>query len=397
MAGSAAQSRAKELEGLTLQQALEVAGLRRPELASLRAQIEASRGAADQAGLFPNPIGVALMEAAPFSGPTTAEAEYILGISQPLVLGGRLSAAARVHKAEEERLLAEAHVSLLDIRRGVQGAFATVLYLQDITATQGEHVQIAEKGVEVARVRLDAGEAVPNELLRAELELARARLELERARSLREQAVPNLVAELGDPQLRVLSVAGALDRTLEIPTLEILSARLSDESLLAPAKAEVEVSRARLRLAESQRIPDVNLDLFYRRLAVTEANAFDVGISVPLPIFDRNQGRVREMRSRVVAAESKVRLTRLQLDRELSQLQQRLKYALLASRVLKEEVLPRSEQIRDAAEARYAGGDSSLTDVLLVRREYIGVKLSHLESLREVLQAWADLSPYVTR
>jgi len=395
-AGSAAESTGREVEGLTLGQALELAELWRPELASFRAEIEAARGAADQARLFPNPTGVALVEAAPFEGRTTAEAEYILGISQPVVLGGRLTAATRVHEAEEARLLTEAEARRLDIRRGVQGAFATVLYLQDITETQGEHVQIAENGVEVARIRLDAGEAVPDELLRAELELARARLEVRRARSLREQAVSNLVAELGDPQLRVHSLDGALDTALEIPTLESLSSRLSDESLLAPAKAEVEVNRARLRLAESQRIPDVNLDLFYRRLEVTETNAFDVGFSLPLPIFDRNQGRIREMRSRVTAAESQVRRTRIQLDRELRQLQQRLEYALSASRVLKEEVVPRAEQILEAAEARYSGGDTSLTDVLLVRREYIGVRLSYLESLREVLQAWADLSPYVT-
>lgn len=394
--GAVEKSTAREVNGLTLEQALGLAALWRPELAFIRAKIEAARGAADQASLLPNPTGVGLIEAALFEGRTTAEAEYILGISQPVVLGGRLSAATQVHRAEEQHLLKETQALRLDIRRGVQGAFATALYLQAVIKTQGEHVQIAQNGVEVAMVRLDAGETVPDELLRAELELTRARLEIERARSLHEQAIVSLVAEIGDPRLRLLSLDGTLDRALEIPTLESLSSRLSNESLLAPARAEVEVNRARLRLAESQRIPDVNLDLLYRRLQLTQTNAFDVGFSLPLPIFDRNQGRIREMRSRITAAESRVRQTRIALDREVRQFQQRLKYALSASRVLKEEVVPRAERILKAAEARYSGGDSSLTDVLLVRREYIGVRLSYLESLREILQAWADLSPYIT-
>ena len=49
------------------------------------------------------------------------------------------------------------------------------------------------------------------------------------------------------------------------------------------------------------------------------------------------------------------------------------------------------------AEARYAAGDISLAEILPVRRDWAAVQLSYLESLRDVMQAWAALSPYAGR
>jgi outer membrane protein TolC len=61
------------------------------------------------------------------------------------------------------------------------------------------------------------------------------------------------------------------------------------------------------------------------------------------------------------------------------------------------EILTKAETVLKGAEARYTAGDISLADILPVRRDWAAVQLSYLESLREVMLAWATLSLYVGR
>lgn len=380
---------------LTLSQAFELADRSHPEIAYALAQVEAAAGRTAQAGVFPNPVAVARMEQAPFDGHTTEEAEYVAGLSQRIPLGNRLSAASQVGRLEEERLREELAVRRLEVHRRVQGAFATALYLDEVIKVQLSAVQITANGLAATGARLAAGDALPEDVARAEMEMGRARLELERAQSLGEQAQAELRGAMGNPNVVVLSLEGALEDTFELPTLESLSARLGDHPSVAVAEAGISVERARVGLAEVQRIPDVNLDLFYRRLEISNTNTFDIGIAIPLPLFDRNQGSIREAQASVAAAEARARSTRNELERELRQAHIRLTSALADARALREIILPRAEVVLRAFEGRYAAGDASLTEVLPIRREHTAIELAHLESLRRVMEAWAALLPYL--
>ncbi len=71
-----------------------------------------------------------------------------------------------------------------------------------------------------------------------------------------------------------------------------------------------------------------------------------------------------------------------------------LEQALANRQTLKTEILDKADTVLKTAEARYAAGDISLTDVLPVRRDWAAVQLSYLESLREVMQAWAEVRSF---
>jgi outer membrane protein TolC len=75
----------------------------------------------------------------------------------------------------------------------------------------------------------------------------------------------------------------------------------------------------------------------------------------------------------------------------------KLASALANSRALKTEVLPRAEIVMNAAESRFQAGDISLAKLLPVRREWAEVQFSYVESLGDVMQAWADLTPFVAK
>jgi cobalt-zinc-cadmium efflux system outer membrane protein len=385
----------KHVENLTLEQALEMAGRLQPRLAEARAQAEAAAGRAQQAGAFPNPEAIVAAQQIPFRGDSSNQREYIAGIAQPIPIGGRLGKAREVELLEREIRVRELEVTRRDLRKRVHSAFATALYQDKAFQTQSRIAQSVGKVAAMTKARLAAGDAVPEDLARIEMEYARARMEIQRSQSMREQAVLGLAAAIGDGELSILSLAGSLDTTFEIPALESLVSDLSTHPEFALAEAGQLASDARIDLAKAERIPDVKVEALYHRIEGTKENTFDIGLSIPLPLFDRNQGRLREARADAAAAGARVRKTGTELNLRLRESHAQLTSALATSRALQTEILPLAETVLKSAESRYAAGDTSLADVMPVRRDWAAIQLTHLESLRDVMQAWAQLSVYV--
>ncbi len=379
------------LESLTLARALELAERLHPDLARARARVEAAEGRALQAGLLPNPSLVGRLESAPFEGSTTGEAEYLAGLSQRLPLGGRLGAAREVERREAERLRRDQEIRSLEIRSQVQGAFATSLFAAEVAKLQGETLELSRRAVDVVKARRAGGDATADELARAEMAEAWARLEEDKAHGLRELAFVGLAAALGAPELKVGAVEGPLETALELPTLASILAALDGGPHAALARSDVEAAQARLELARIERVPDVTLELFYRRLAHSETDAFDVGVVVPLPLFDRQAGSIREAKAGKRDAEARARATRGEAVRRIREAHVKLSEALTHSRLVREEIVPRAGTVLRAAEARHAAGDLSLADLLPIRRDYAAMRLTYLEALREVMEAWGEL------
>jgi len=248
--------------------------------------------------------------------------------------------------------------------------------------------------VAVAKARLAAGDAIPAEVSQAEVELGRARLELEQATSRRAQAIEDLGTVIGNPTLQVESLEGSLEGSLALPTLESLATRLEQSPFIGAVEADIAVQQARIDLADTQRIPDVSLDLSYRRVGDVE-NTVDVGVRVPIPLFNRYQGRIREARADFVAAEARARSVRNELTLELQTSYRTLARAIAAAQLLREEILSRAESVLRSTETRYASGDISLAELLPIRRDWTRARLDYLEDLNDVTQAWAALSPYL--
>jgi cobalt-zinc-cadmium efflux system outer membrane protein len=379
---------------MTLVAALTLAERLHPELAASQAQIARAEGRALQAGLFPNPELAARIESAPLMRQFTAQAEYVAGVSQAIPLGPRLARARHAELLDRDRLTYEWAARRLDIRMRVQSAFATALYGQRVIQAREEDVRSAANGVDLARARLAAGDTVPAEVAQAEMEFRRAELERDNATSNAAQALDVLGATLGDATLQVTSLDGALEESHTVPALAALLARLEESPWVAAAMADIAVQRAQLEVVHAQRTPDVTLDLFYRRLGDSD-NAMDVGVRLPLRLFDRGQGRLQATHAELAAAEARARTLRNDQTLRLQATHRKLARAVTRAAVLRDEILPRAERVLQGTEARYRAGDISFSDLLPVRREWTRVRLEYLEALHDVMQAWAELSPYL--
>jgi cobalt-zinc-cadmium efflux system outer membrane protein len=384
----------RQVESLTLEQALDMAESLEPQLAEAKAMIEAAEGRAKQAGAFPNPEAIVGAQQLPLSGNAPNEKEYVAGVGQSIPLGARLSQARQAELLDREVRARGLEVKRRDIRKRVHSAFATALYQEKAHQAQTEIQRNAEKAVVTTRARMEAGDALREDLARVEMDLARTKVELKRAESLREQALLTLASAIGDAALAVKSLEGTMEATFEIPTLEGLVANLSSQPETALADADLRARNARVDVARAERIPDVKVELLYHRLESSQQNTMDIGLSIPLPLFNRNQGKLREARAEVAAAEARSRMTQNELTTRLRESHLQLCTALANSGTFKIEILSRAETVLKGAEARYAAGDISLAEVLPVRRDWAAVQLSYLESLRDVMQAWGEVRSF---
>jgi cobalt-zinc-cadmium efflux system outer membrane protein len=165
---------------------------------------------------------------------------------------------------------------------------------------------------------------------------------------------------------------------------------LEKNPAMVAAEATVEEKRARIDLAKAERIPDVKVEALYRRLESRE-DSVDLGVAIPLPFFDRNQGRLREARAELAAAEARARATAVETGQRLSESHAQLVAALDQARVLRTGVLPLSQTIKTTMERRHQAGEISLAELLPARRDWAAVQLSYLETLRDVMAAWNEV------
>jgi cobalt-zinc-cadmium efflux system outer membrane protein len=121
-------------------------------------------------------------------------------------------------------------------------------------------------------------------------------------------------------------------------------------------------------------------------------NAFVLGLAVPLPVFDRNQGNILRAGAEVSRAEADAERGRLFLDAALAGAEQRLDQAWRAADGLRRTVLPAAEEAAGFAREGYAAGKFSLLEVLDAQGALSNVREQLNAALLEVRQARADIA-----
>jgi outer membrane protein, heavy metal efflux system len=378
------------IRDLSIEQAIRIALTNHPHLAEAMANIEASKARVEVAGRLSNPEAVARMESAPISSATTSQAEYVAGISQTIPLGRRLSAARAAEQAGVEWRQKELEAAALNLAKSVRSAFATALFASETLKAQTNLGANLAELVRITRARMEQGDAPAVDLARLEAEEAEQRLEIKEADYLRHEAFDVLATTLGNFRIPIESLAGGLEEALQIAEVQT-AISIDTHPGLAAIEGAVVAQHARVRLADAERIPDVNLDLFYRRLQGTRENAFDVGVRVPIPVFGKTRSRVREAESELRAAEARLASARNEIGHELHARELALERSLQAVALLKNDVLPKLDLTLRAMQARYAAGDVALSELILARRDASATRMRYLGALRDVMQAWAGL------
>lgn len=377
---------ALQSQELTLQTAVELAVQRNPQVREAAELVKAAKARAQAAGTIPNPEAIARVERAP-SNP-----DYLIGAGQTIPLAGRLGAARELENIRATSAELEAERVLLRIRRKVQGAFATALFADEAARIQSNTVHDAQALARILKARVKEGDALPEDLARAESQALRAKVELKRAEHLQEHARKALLAEIGDPKLSALKLKGEIDDLLGLDHLTLLVQEMKTAESLG--EAAVQQQKAALALARKERIPDLKLELLYRREETSREDAFDIGISIPIPLFDRSRAKIQAASAELRAAQARLENTRLKAEVEQHELRAHLETALDIATLIRTQIQPRAVRTLDAATSRYKAGDTSLAEYLRRRGEYLEVQEAYLNNLRAIAEIWTLTAPH---
>lgn len=304
---------------LTLNKALERSGVISPAPEAGKFGIEAAEAGRVVAGLRPNPTISADVENVVGTGPYKGinEAETTIGFALPLELGGKRSARIAVADAQTARARIEAVTIGADLRLQVTQAYIEAVAAQRRLIIAQDQVGITAENLRIARDRVTVGANSPIDEQRAALLAANAQAELERSRRTADATRIALGQYIGT------AIPSSLDQLwfdqIEAPIYGPVSASSAEGTLaLATAGADVATSEAQLRLARSQRIPDLTLSAGTRRLRATGDQAMVFGVSVPLPIFNNGRAAVNQASAQRNQVEARRRLIRFEAEQAIA-------------------------------------------------------------------------------
>jgi cobalt-zinc-cadmium efflux system outer membrane protein len=270
-------------------------------------------------------------------------------------------------------------------------AFVDVLATAERLAFTADLLRLSEQVQRTVSARVQAGKVFPIEETRTRVTVSTARFQAQQARSSHEAAKKRLAALWGSTAPIFEGVSGSLDTTAPIPSLEALAAQVQKNPDIARWASEMDARQAQVEVARSRAVPDLTVSGGVRYLNETKETAFVLGLSLPLPLFDRNQGGILEAHARLSKAELERRAAAVRVSTALADAYQSLASAATEVATLQNEVLPAAEEAFQATQEGYRLGKFGLLDVLDIQRTLFESRGRYLEALATYHKAVADL------
>jgi cobalt-zinc-cadmium efflux system outer membrane protein len=354
---------AQEVRLVTLDDALQLFATGNLELRVARSRAEQATGLARQAGAFPNPSLSATHE--PLSGDAGSYVESYLIASQRFELSG--SRGARSAIGERRRDVAVLYVSADSVRLAfdVKRVYLEALLAQErrtLTERIAEVFRGADRSAteryEVGDISLYALRRIRVERARYETLLADADMEV----GSRQRAMALLVAPNGS-DLRLGAAPLPTETPPDVPEAVLEPDAVERRAELGAARAEVEVQGAEVRLSRAERIPDLTATGGFKRQSDGMNGAF-LGLSLPVPLFDRGAGGIEAADAGLRAAEEQLALTRRQLVNDVLQAIDTYEILRRRSELLTMNRDAQDPDLLDIAITAYGEGEMELVELL---------------------------------
>jgi cobalt-zinc-cadmium efflux system outer membrane protein len=367
--GSASAGRS---EALTIDEAVREALERNLELLARQYDVALAGTALLTARLRPNPVlGVDADHVDPrhgLAGETGGgPAEFAIRTDFLFERGAKRE--HRIELARQTRSIAE--LRLLDhIRRltfDVQSACVAILQARDDLALARDGLRALQDIVRLNQARVEAGDLPRVQLVRAEVAALQFRGTVRRQEVALRHAQERLRLLLGRS-----GIAGSPPEVIDAgrpdvqppPDVSIVLAQARERrpDLLAVQREQAR-SQADIRLQLAQRAVDVTVGAEARRVHAA-GNSFGVFFSMPLPVYDRNQGEVARARMEVQQLARATDAQVAEAETEVRTAHRNLTAARELLATIEDDMVPRAQHVRDVNEYSYRRGEASLLEFL---------------------------------
>ncbi len=374
------------LQSLTMDQALEAAFSNNPELAAAQWDIGIAQGDLQQAGLMPNPQVSWEAEDTRRNSRTTT-----VLINQQIELGGKRGARVDVASRNQDAVGIELERKRNVLRADVIQAFSSASTAQQRVLLARQSLELAERGLRVAQGRIKSGKTSPVEGTRAEVQLSEVRLELRRAERDEASALQQLALVMGAP-LPVFLVVGDSSRSMPaVPDPLLLLDRIDRTAELRLAALQIDQREASLELERAQRIPDLTVSVGSQYDALERERVNVVGLSMPIPLFNRNQGNVLAAARRTDQARDLRNASELRLRTEIQTTLDQWRTANTEVASFNQTILPATQSAVDTATRGFEMGKFNFLDVLDAQRTLISARTQYIQAITEATNAWVRI------
>lgn len=375
---------------LSLHAALDLAYGANPDIAVARREVQAIEGVILQAQTRRNPEIAASVEDTKQETRTTT-----VQLNQPIELGGKR--AARITAAERNYDAAAIDLAgkQAEIRAAVVAAFYDVVTAQERFQLAQATSELAKRATDIAAKRVLAGKVSPVEETRARVAESGVRVELAQASGDLQTARRRLAATWGSGMPRFDRAVDQFEALPSLPASDTLRQGLNQAPGLLRARMEVDRHQALARVEQTRRVPDLTVSLGIKRDEQLGRSQAIVGVSFPLPFFDRNQGNVLEALRRTDKARDELLATEVRLTIELGQAYDRLNVSRQEAELLRLEILPGAQSAYDATTKGYELGKFNFLEVLDAQRTFFQARAQYLRALAETHRSAAEIDRIV--
>lgn len=382
---------------------------RNPTLRQAAAQFDAARSRSFQAGLYPNPqIGYvqeqigALGEVRPTSGGVVTRGPRTPGelvggfVQQEIVTGGKLRLSRAKFAEEATAAQWQLEAQKLRVLNSVRIRYYDVLAAQRLVKLREEMLRLTEEAARTTADLKNVGQANDPDVLQARVEARRARVALRNAESDHRSAWNTLVAYVGVPEL--------LPVLLDERPLEADAPPIDHDVALAEilrCSPEVQASHAEIRrdhiMVQRERrepIPNVTIQGVAGYNYEFGLPTAGVQVSLPLPVFNRNQGTVREAMADLSRDRAESERVILSLRQRMADAYDRFEDASESVNDFREESLPLARQAYELQLANFRGqrgARAAWPQVLVAQRNYLDLSREYIQSLQDLRRAEVEI------
>lgn len=380
--------------GLTLRDAVELAVARNPELAAFAKEMRALEGATLQAGLFRNPEFTVNVEnpgnmqklRGDINSPDSVSQEVVqqlttIRIGQLIELGGKRAARVQAAHLGEELAARDYESRRIEIMARVANLFTDVLASQERVRLAQETQRLAQNVVDTVVRRVQAGKVAPIEETRARVGLSTTRIELEQAQRDLMSARKRLALMWDSVSPQFDNAQGSLEISVPPPDFQLLQQRVLNNPMALRAMKNIEHRKALLEVEQTRRIPNLTLNAGVVQHAQLGGTTAVASVMIPLPLFDRNQGNIKEAHHRVSKAEDEQMAMELRLKTELAQSFEAMSAAWNEINILRDEILPGAHSAFNVTRRGYELGKFGLLEMLDAQRILFQNQLLYVRAL----------------
>jgi cobalt-zinc-cadmium efflux system outer membrane protein len=383
----------KSGEALTLREVIAQVLLHNPELEAFSLEVRAREARALQAGLYKNPNILFDVQDVFGSGgfKKVQQSQSTIVLSQVIELGGKRTKRERAALLHKDLAFWDYEAARMNILTQVAKAYTDALAAQEKLELEGELVTLSKNSYNAVKARVIAGKVSPIHEVKAQVALSTTQIQLQQAEHHLKAAYRRLASFWGSMTPQFKKVTGHLYLIAPVPSFDTLAGHMQSNPDLARWAAEMTQRTAAVDLEQANAVPNLRVGAGARWFEETNDNSFVVELSIPIQLFDRNQGAIAEARHRLAKAKAERRAVELKLNSALAAGYSRLANAHSRVTSLKTKILPGARTAFEAVNEGYRFGKFGYLEVLDSQRTWFNARSQFLDALAEYHKAVADV------